>query len=75
MLLERDKPVDWNMVILTLRKWGWTIKAIADSINVAESTVQHWVDYGKEPQFENGRALLKLYEREEKCFGKAKAVG
>lgn len=68
MLLQRDPPVDWKRLILDLRRWGWTLKGIADAINVSDSTVQHWLDYGKEPMYENGRALIKLHAQQEKCF-------
>lgn len=74
MLIELDAPVDWKARIIDLRRWGFTIKGIADAINVAPSTVQHWLDYGKEPRFEAGRALLKLHSRElgrqQKCNSK-----
>lgn len=69
MLLSRDPPIDWKRIIIDLRRWGWTFQAIGDSINVAKPTVQHWLDYGAMPTYENGRALLKLHAQQEKCFG------
>lgn len=63
-LLERDPPVDWREVLLDLRRWGWRLSDVATAINVPRSTAGRWMYDGYEPNFENGRALLKLHAEE-----------
>jgi len=66
MLLERDPEIDWKAILLDFVRAGWRLKAVSDAINVPDSTLRAWWNYGVEPRFEDGRALLKLHE---KCFG------
>lgn len=64
MLLERDEPVDFKALLLDFVRWGWTLKSVADAINVPPSTLKGWWYDGAEPRFEDGRALVKLHETE-----------
>lgn len=67
MLLQRDPPVDWKEILLDFVRWGWTLASVCEAINVPRSTLKGWW-YGTrpEPRFDDGRALLKLYEQERK---------
>jgi hypothetical protein len=64
MLIERDPPVDWKRVVLTLRRFGWTVHGLEAALAIPRSTIYGWCNDGKQPRFEDGRALLSLYERE-----------
>lgn len=67
MLLRRDPPVSWKEVLLDFVRWGYTLKSVALSIEVPESTLKGWW-YGNrpEPRYEDGRALLKLHGQEKR---------
>ena len=67
MLLQRDPPVDWKLLLLDFRRWGWTLYAVAKAINVPPTTLHGWW-YGNrpEPRHSDGQALLKLHEQEKK---------
>lgn len=64
MLLRRDERINWHAILLDLVRLGWTLKAIAGAINVPPSTLKGWWYDGKEPRFEDGRALIKFHEQE-----------
>jgi DNA-binding transcriptional regulator YiaG len=60
-LLQRDPPVRWAEVIESLRKAGFSTSEIALALNVPRSTVWSW-ENGSVPNYEDGRALLKMLE-------------
>jgi len=64
VLLERDMPVDWKALLLDFIRRGWTLKGVAEALNVAPTTVMGWWNEGNEPMYENGRALVKLHAAE-----------
>jgi len=68
MLIERDPVIDWKQVLLEFVRWGWKLAHVARAINVPPSTLKRWWYDGAEPGFEDGRALLKLYEYAKKRF-------
>lgn len=62
-LLERDSPVDFRERLTRIRDLtGWGIATIAFILNEPRTTVREWA-LGRDPGFENGRAILKLCER------------
>jgi DNA-binding transcriptional regulator YiaG len=60
-LLQRDPPVRWAEVIERLRMAGYSTSEIALALNVPRSTVWSW-EQGSVPNYEDGRALLKMLE-------------
>jgi hypothetical protein len=66
MLLELDAPTDFRAILLDLVRWGWKLKAIADTITAPPSTLKRWWNDGTEPGYEYGRRLVKLHELEGK---------
>ena len=62
MLLERDPPVDWGVIIIDLRRWGWTMVEVESATGVPRTTLLGWLNEGKQPmKFEDARAVLKLH--------------
>jgi DNA-binding transcriptional regulator YiaG len=59
-LLQRDPPVRWAQVIDEIRRTGYTTTAICRALNVARSTLWQWETFESCPNYEDGRALLKL---------------
>lgn len=58
------KRPDFNRMILDLNKCGWTHEKIAFVLPVANaSTVSEWARGGK-PNYENGEALIQLWQSE-----------
>lgn len=66
MLLQRDPPLDFKALVLDFIRWGWTLKAIAEAINVPPSTLKSWWYDGSVPGYEDGRALVKLHAQEKR---------
>ena len=60
ILLQRPPPVDFFMVLRDLVYAGHTVSAIARCLGLGESTVRAWKTH--EPLYEDGRALVDLYE-------------
>lgn len=59
-LLQRDPPVDWRKVIQEIRAAGWGTGQICFVLNVNRGTLWRWESCGSPPNFEDGRAMLKL---------------
>lgn len=59
-LLQRDEPIDFKAVLATLRGLGYSTADLAFILNVHRSTLWSWEANGCIPNFEDGRAILKL---------------
>lgn len=60
-LLHREPPIRWPAVITAMQQAGFSLRQIGDALGVAHSTVQSW-QKGATPMYEDGRALLALFE-------------
>lgn len=58
---RRPAEIDFFEVIRDLCYEGFTVYGIAGCIGVPDSTVRHW-KLGTHPNYEDGRALVILYE-------------
>lgn len=64
-LLKRDPPVPWRKLISELRQVGWGTSELCFVLNVARGTLWHWEnDEEPSPEYEDGRALIKLHSLE-----------
>lgn len=61
MLLRRDPPTDFALVVVELEKAGYRKKRQAVILNVPWPTFQRWAK-GSQPMYEDARALLKLHK-------------
>lgn len=69
MLIEREPPINFVELVLDLRRHRWTLKRIAEAINVPISTLGRWFYESATPNFDDGRALVKLHEQVTKIRG------
>lgn len=60
-LLQRDPPILWAKVIDEIRRAGYTTSHICLALNVPRSTLWRWECCGSPPNYEDGRAVLKLH--------------
>jgi DNA-binding transcriptional regulator YiaG len=60
-LLRRDPPIRWDEVIENIRRLGYSTGEIAMALNVPRSTLWQW-EQGSCPNYEDGRALLKMLD-------------
>lgn len=60
-LLQRDPPVHWPTIINAIRRQGYNTADICFILNVPRGTLWRWECCGSEPNFDDGRALLKLH--------------
>lgn len=70
-LIHRDPPIRWPELITTMQDAGYSLRDIAGALAVPHTTVQRWQS-GRDdngnlrpgiPNYEDGRALLALFER------------
>lgn len=61
-LIPREPPIRWPELISAMQRAGFSLRQIGDGIGVAHSTVQSW-QKGATPMYEDGRALLALFEK------------
>ena len=61
ILLQRPDPIDFFMLLRDLDYAGHSVRAIARALGRGESTVRAWKTH--EPLFEDGRAVIQLYEQ------------
>jgi hypothetical protein len=59
--MSADPLVDFEAVVLTLRRHGWTYRSIAESIDVGESTVKGYVYHAARPPYDVGERLVNLW--------------
>ncbi len=55
-----DTRVDWVRVLLDLRRSGYSMRAFADSLGIARSTITGWMA-GSEPKHADGEKLLAFW--------------
>ena len=55
-----DTRVDWARVLLDLRRSGYSMRAFADSLGIARSTITGWMA-GSEPKHADGEKLLAFW--------------
>lgn len=60
-LLHREPPMRWAVIITAMQDAGYSLRQIGSALAVPHSTVQAW-QRGACPNFEDGRALLTLFE-------------
>ncbi len=60
-LIRRPDPIDWFRLLADLQGFGWSNADVARSINVPPSTLAEWKHKGRDPSFEDGRALILLH--------------
>lgn len=58
--LQRDPEIVWSKVIDSIRRGGYTTSEICRILSVARSTLWQWETFESCPNYEDGRALLKL---------------
>lgn len=61
LALAFDEKIDWFRVIVDLERNGYPHKSIAACVGVGKTTVFDWKQ-GASPRFEDGEALLLLWE-------------
>lgn len=61
-LLRRPEPVDFFTILRDLKYVGHGGNAVAFALGLPESTVRSWKS-GIMPGYEDGRALITLYEQ------------
>jgi len=61
--VSRKPPVDWFRIMAELKRMGWSRITIGRVLCVPASRVRDW-QYGSEPRYDDGRALLMLWRRE-----------
>lgn len=62
-VLERDEPVEFPRLLQTIRYLtGYSSSALAFVLNVPRSTLNSWERKGCCPNYEDGRAIMKLFE-------------
>jgi len=61
-LLQRDPPVDWQATIQGLRDAGYGTGTLCFVLNIERQMLRKWETKKACPNFENGRALLKLFQ-------------
>lgn len=60
-LVHRDPPTRWPEIITAMQSAGCSLRQIAGALAVPHTTVQKW-QQGATPNFEDGTALLRLFE-------------
>lgn len=65
-LLQRQPPIIWANVIDAMMEAGFSLRQIGSALAVPHSTVQTWRGRGSCPNYEDGRALLQLFEMVQK---------
>jgi len=53
--------VDWNAVVLDLRRAGYTVARISRLVGAPRGTVDGWANRGKQPGWACGARLLRLW--------------
>lgn len=61
-ILERDPTVDWPTTLAAIRRHGYSASEICFVLNIDRPVYRAWDRGTTKPNFENGRALLKLLE-------------
>lgn len=61
MLVYRKPEIRWPVLIAEMQDAGFSLRALADALDVPKTTLQSW-KAGREPGYEDGRALLELVE-------------
>ena len=56
----KDTRVDWPRVLLDLRRAGYSMRAFADSLGIARSTITGWMA-GSEPKHADGEKLIAFW--------------
>jgi predicted transcriptional regulator len=59
------KRLNWRVIIIEIRDYGYSIYEIAKRLGKPESTVRSWME-GHEPSHSHGQAILEFHI---KCFG------
>jgi hypothetical protein len=62
--LQRFKVarVDWNRIIVDLKRQGVTTTAIGDALGLDRKTILHYKNDGYRPRYEEAQALLRMHE-------------
>lgn len=61
MNLRAEKPVDFEALVMDLRRNGWSYQAIAEQIDASVSTVKDYANHGVRPKFDIGTKLVRLW--------------
>lgn len=56
-----DPLVDFETVVLELRRRGWSYRAIAGEIGVSESMTKNYANHGARPPYDVGERLVLLW--------------
>lgn len=59
-MTQKDTRVDWPRVLLYLRRAGYSMRAFADSLGIARSTITGWMA-GSEPKHADGEKLIAFW--------------
>lgn len=72
-LVRREPEIDWPAVITAMQLAGLSLRGIGGALALTHSAVKGW-KLGSCPSYENGRALLKLWDREMASAGRPPVV-
>lgn len=62
LILDRDPPVNWPATFTAIRLQGFGTAEICFTLNIERDLLAKWEKGVQNPNFENGRAVLKLLE-------------
>lgn len=62
ILFQRPQAVDWFHLLNDFKKLGYKIPEIARALNCPDRTVYSWSEGTCPPKYEDGRALVMLYQ-------------
>lgn len=62
LILDRDPPIDWPDTFSQIRRHGFGSSEICFTLNIQRDILTKWERQDNKPNFENGRAILKLLE-------------
>lgn len=52
--------IDWNLVLLSLRREGYSLHDVAAMTRIPRATMQGW-SYGSEPRHSDGETIIKFW--------------
>lgn len=61
-VIRKERSIDWSEVVFSLNRAGANTKLIADNLSVTRQTVGQWRSGVCSPSYENGAALLGLWQ-------------
>lgn len=60
--MQKQAPISWWHVIVTLERQGYTHGAIAAAIGSSRTTVEGWKNRGALPSHDIGECLIELWQ-------------